>query len=335
MGLNTQFIEPATLTGYTRRGIDAAQAGSLARFLPNDSVLNTSVRFTVGENGLVPEAEVRDFDAEPTIAGGEKMQRKTVDLVAISRRVPVAESEKLLARMSGDTAIRNLILKTTNGVVKSISDRAERLRGQLIETGSVVIDQSNFGLTNNFGRDADLNASLSALVSATGSDVLGQLGDFVALMVDKTGERPGVALASQKVINAFTRHAQFAPKVESGATRPATLADVNAILADSGLPVLEAYDRRTFSGRVLTDDKLFLLPSAGDVNGESALGGSIWGITESSFKPEFGLADGEIPGAVAAVWDNDGTAGSTIVDIDSTFMPILKDANLSAALKVI
>lgn len=335
MGLNTQFIDPATLTGYVRRGIDTAQAGSLARFLPNDQVLNTSVRFTVGENGLVPEAEVRDFDAEPTQAGGEKLTRKTVDLVAISRRIPVAESEKLLARMAGDTAIRNLILKTTNSVVKAIADRSERMRGHLIETGSVVIDQANFGLTNDFGRDAELTATLAALVSTPTSDALGQLTDFVAIMVDKTGVRPGVALTSQKVINAVMRHNQFAVRIEAGSTRPATLSDVNAILADSQLPILEAFDRRTYSGRVLSDDKLFMLPAPGDVNGEAELGGSIWGITESSFKPEFGLADAEIPGAVAAVWDNEGTAGSTIVDADSTFMPILKNANLSAALKVI
>lgn len=335
MGLNTQYIDPATLTGYVRRGIEDAQEGSLARFLPNSSVLNTAVRFAVGESGLVDEAEVRDFDAEPSLAGGPKIERKTVDLVAISRRIPVAESEKLLARMGGDSAIRNLVLTTTNGAVRAIADRAEKLRGQLIETGQVVIDQSNFGLTNDFGRDADLSFALEHLVSEDSSDILGQLVDVVSLMVEKTGEAPGVALTSRKVIAAFLRHGQFAPKVSSGATRPATLADVNAVLADSGLPILESYDKRTKSGRVLSEDKVFLLPSASDVNGEADLGGSIWGITESSFKPEFGLADSTIPGAVAAVWDKEGTAGSTIVDADSTFMPILKNANLSAAIKVI
>lgn len=335
MGLNTQYIEPATLTGYVRRGIEDAQVGSLARFLPNSSVLNTSVRFTVGDNGLVDEAEVRDFDAEPGVAGGYKSQRKTVDLVAISRRVPVAESEKLLARVGGDTAVRNLILSTTNLVVRSIADRVEKLRGELIETGKVVIDQGDFGLDNDFGRDADLSFTLSKLVTDSTSDVLSALVDASNLIAEKTGQAPGTALASRKVIAAFLRHGQFAPKVSSGATRPATLADVNAVLADTGLPTLEAYDKRTKAGRVLSEDKLFLLPAAGDVNGESELGGSIWGITESSFKPEFGLADSTIPGAVAAVWDKEGTAGSTIVDADSTFMPILKNANLSAAIKVI
>lgn len=335
MGLNTQYIEPATLTGYVRRGIEDAQAGSLARFLPNSSVMNTSVRFTVGDNGLVDEAEVRDFDAEPAPAGGYKSQRKTVDLVAISRRIPVAESEKLLARVGGDTAVRNLILSTTNVVVRAIADRVEKLRGELIETGKVVINQGDFGLDNDFGRDADLSFTLSQLVTDGTSDVLSALVDASNLIAEKTGQAPGTALTSRKVIAAFLRHGQFAPKVASGATRPATLADVNAVLADTGLPTLEAYDKRTKAGRVLSEDKLFLLPAAGDVNGESELGGSIWGITESSFKPEFGLADSTIPGAVAAVWDKEGTAGSTIVDADSTFMPILKNANLSAAIKVI
>lgn len=335
MGLNTQYIEPATLTGYVRRGIEDAQSGSLARFLPNSSVLSTAVRFNVTENGLVEEAEIRDFDAEPSPTGGYKSFRKTVDLVAISRRIPVAESEKLIARMGGDTAVRNLILSTTNVVVRGIADRAEKLRGELIETGKIVIDQADFGLSNDFGRDPDLTFTLGQLVTDTSSDVLSALVDASALIVEKTGQRPGTILASQKVISAFLRHGQFAPKVESGATRPATLADVNAILGASGLPTLEAYDKVTKSGRVLSEDKLFLLPSAGDVNGEAELGGSIWGITESSFKPEFGLADSTIPGAVAAVWDKDGTAGSTIVDADSTFMPILKNANLSAAIKVI
>ena len=335
MALNTKHLTPAETTGFVRGRIESySEQDPLAQILPDETVDNIAVRFSIGDAGVTPEAEARDWDAQPSVGDLPKQARRTIDLVAFSRRVPVSESDALVSRLAGGEGYANLIKRAGDSVAQAIFNAARRQRANVLATGKATIDQANFGLDEDFGRAAELTAALAQLVSAGGSDVLGQLGDFVDIFEEKSGgTRPSYALASTKAINAFLRHAQFASKVND-VTRPATLEQVNQVLLASDLPQLVRYNGKIGQSRLLPEDRLILVPDY--VNGGSSeLGATIWGLTESSFKPEFSAIGGQLPGAVAAVWDTEGTAGKTVVDADSTFLPILKNANLSASLKVI
>ncbi|WP_152353321.1 major capsid protein [Brachybacterium subflavum] len=334
MALNTKYLTPAETTGFVRGRIEQyAQGDVLAQVLPDQTVDNIAVRFAIGDAGITPEAEARDWDAQPGSVELPKSKRRTIDLVAFSSRITVSESDALMSRLAGGEGYANLIKRAGDTVAQSIFNRAKRLRGTVLASGKATIDQENFGIDEDFGRDAALTAALAQLVSASGSDALAQLGDFVDIYEEKSGgTRPAYALASTKAINAFLRHAQFASKVND-VTRPATLEQVNQVLLAADLPQLVRYNDKIGQDRVLPEDRLILVPDY--VNGGGDLGATIWGLTESSFKPEFSSVGGALPGAVAAVWDTEGTAGKTVVDADSTFLPILKNANLSASLKVI
>lgn len=335
MALNTKYLTPAEITGFVRGRIEQYTQGDvLAQILPDQTVDNISVRFAVGDAGVTPEAEARDWDAQPGVIDLPKQARRTIDLVAFSSRIPVSESDALLSRLAGGEGYANLIRRAGDTVAQAIFNRTKRMRGLVLASGKATIDQANFGLDEDFGRDAELTAALAQLASAAGSDVLGQLGAFVDIFEEKSGgTRPAYALASTKAINAFLGHGQFASKVND-TTRPATLEQVNQVLLSSDLPQLVRYNEKIGQDRVLPEDRLILVPDY--VNGgTAALGASIWGLTESSFKPEFSAIGGALPGAVAAVWNTEGTAGKTVVDADSTFLPILKNANLSASLKVV
>lgn len=335
MALNSKYLTPAEITGFVRGRIESyTEQDVLAQVLPDETVDNISVRFSVGTAGITPEAEARDWDAQPSIGDLPKQARRTIDLVAFSRRIPVSESDALLSRIAGGEGYANLIKRAGDTVAQSIYNAATRMRANVLATGKATIDQANFGLDEDFGRAAELTAALAQLASADGSDVLGQLGDFVDIFEEKSGgTRPSYALASTKAINAFLRHAQFASKVND-VTRPATLDQVNQVLLSADLPQLVRYNKKIGQDSLLPEDRLILVPDY--VNGSANdLGATIWGLTESSFKPEFSAIGGQLPGAVAAVWDTEGTAGKTVVDADSTFLPILKNANLSASLKVI
>ena len=335
MALNTKYLNPAEVTGFVRGRIESyTEQDVLSQILPDESVDNVAVRFSIGDAGITPEAEARDWDAQPGVLDLPAQKRRTIDLVAFSSRIPVSESDALLSRLAGGEGYANLIRRASDKVAQAIFNAARRQRANVLATGKATIDQANFGLDEDFGRDAALTAALAQLASAAGSDVLGQLGAFVDIYEEKSGgTRPGYALASTKAINAFIGHAQFASKVND-VTRPATLEQVNQVLLASDLPQLVRYNGKIGQSRLLPEDRLILVPDY--VNGSSAdLGATIWGLTESSFKPEFSGIGGQLPGAVAAVWDTEGTAGKTVVDADSTFLPILKNANLSASLKVI
>lgn len=335
MALNTKYLTPAEITGFVRGRIESySEQDVLSQILPDETVDNIAVRFSVGDAGITPEAEARDWDAQPSVGDLPKQKRRTIDLVAFSRRIPVSESDALMSRLAGGEGYANLIRRAGDGVAQAIFNSARRQRANVLATGKATINQANFGLDEDFGRDAALTAALAQLVSAAGSDVLAQLGAFVDIFEEKSGgTRPAYALGSTKAINAFLRHAQFASKVND-VTRPATLEQVNDILLSNDQPQLVRFNGKIGQSRLLPEDRLILVPDY--VNGgASALGSTIWGLTESSFKPEFSAIGGQLPGAVAAVWDTEGTAGKTVVDADSTFLPILKNANLSASLKVV
>ena len=333
MALNTKHLTPAQLTGFVRQAVyNDPSEGSLSRFLPHTKVFNVHCKFRIGENGLLPEAEARDWDAEPEGAGGHAYETRIFPLVPHSRRIPVLESETVLAASEGDAVARQLIMDTSNYAATSIRDAAERFRGRVIETGRATINQSNYAMDDSFGRDPELTFALPKLLSDDSSELLNYLIDAADLYEDKnTGRRASVMLASTKVIRAFLEHKDFQVQIINGVQRRTTLADVNSVLSDYALPTLERYNRKTASGRVLSENKLFFLPDAGT----KELGETVWGITKASFKSEFGIPQGEQPGPVAAVWDIDGTAGATIVDADSAFLPALKNANLSAAIEVL
>lgn len=333
MAINTKYLKPAELTGFVRQAVyNDPSEGSLARFLPNGKVFNVHCKFRIGENGLLPEAEARDWDAEPEGAGGKAYETRIFPLVPHSRRIPVLESETIVAASEGDAAARQLVLDTSNYAATSIRDAAERFRGRVLETGKATITQDNYRMDDDFGRDPELTFAFSKLLSDDSSELLSYLIDAADLYEDKNdGRRATTALASTKVIRAFLEHKDFQVQVVNGMQRRTTLSDINSVLGDYDLPQLERYNRKTASGRVLSENKLFFLPDAGTKD----LGETIWGITKASFKSEFGIPAGEQPGPVAAVWDIDGTAGATIVDADSAFLPALKNANLSASITVL
>lgn len=335
MALNTKYLTPAETTGFVRGRIESySEQDVLSQILPDETVDNIAVRFSVGEAGITPEAEARDWDAQPSVGDLPKQKRRTIDLVAFSRRIPVSESDALLSRLAGGEGYANLIKRAADSVAQAIFNSARRQRANVLATGKATIDQANFGLDEDFGRDAALTAALAQLASAAGSDVLAQLGAFVDIFEEKSGgTRPSYALASTKAINAFLNHAQFASKVND-ITRPATLEQVNDVLRSNELPALVRYNGKIGQSRLLPEDRIIMVPDYVDGQAND-LGATIWGLTESSFKPEFSGIGGQLPGAVAAVWDTEGTAGKTLVDADSTFLPILKNANLSASLKVI
>lgn len=335
MALNTKYLTPAEITGFIRGRIESyTELDLLSQLLPDETVNNISVRFNIDDAGVTPEAEARDWDAQPSMGDLPQRTRRTIDLVAFSRRIPVSESDALVARLSAVDGYADLIRRTADAVAQALFNAARRQRATVLATGKATINQENFGLDEDFGRDAELTASLANLVSADGSDVLGQLSDFADIFEDKSGGyRPAYALASTKVINAFLAHDQFV-SIGGGLTRRATLSQVNEELMSHDLPTLIRYNGKIGQERLLPEDRLIIVHDFMD--GEARdLGVTIWGMTESAFKPEFAAIGGQMPGAVAAVWDTEGTAGKTVVEADATFLPILKNANLSASLKVI
>lgn len=332
MALWTDIIDPATLTGYIRESLARIEArrGSLARFLPNRIVPDINVRFVAGQSGLVPEAQFRAYDAEPTVGKRPSGRRTTLELPAIGQTIPVTEYDQLRTRGAADNVILSQILSTADQVVAAVSDRMERLRGIVLRTGVATIPE--IGAADSFGRDPSHTVTASALwSSATSVSRLADLQTWSDLYEATNGEAPGSILVSRRVQRVMAQGDEFKTSLVGGGSRPATVADINAIVEGAGLPPIEVYTRRTASGLVLPDNELMMLPAAVDTDDwqGTQLGASFWGQTLSSTEPEWEIEDEEQPGIVAGVYRSPKPPMIAEVVGDAIGMPVLANANLS------
>jgi hypothetical protein len=346
MALWTDILDPATLTGYARAALAdyEARQGSLARFLPNRDVADIVVRFVKGQAGLVETARFRAFDAEPEIGKRPKADRVTIELPALGQNIPISEYDRIRAAggTPSDAAIERMLEVTTTQVVRAIADSIELLRGVVIDTGVATIDQSNFSSADNFGRDAALSFTAPALWSVGGTDGLGQLQDWVDLYEEKSGgATPGAIVMGRSAFRNFGALDQMQTVLVGGGSRNATDQQVQDTLAGHGLPPMEIYRRRVNKGGVMTSvldpEKVYLLPEPVDPDAweDSEMGATFWGRTLSSMEADWAIEDDEQPGIVAGAWKHDKPPHGAEIIGDAIGLPVLANANLSMAVKVL
>lgn len=337
MALWTDIIDPATLTGYARAALEDIERrkGSLAVFLPNREVADIVVRFVSGQAGLVEEAKYRAYDAEPEPTKGEPRKRTTLELPPVGTSIPIGEYEQLRNRNAPDEAMEKSILATTRRVVAAVSDRVERLRGVVLGTGKATIPE--IGADDSFGRSNSHDVTAGTLWAASNVDRLAYLETLRQQYITTNGVEPGALVMSSRVFTALAAGDQFRVQLLNGASRPATEADVRGIVTGAGLPDIIKYDRRTKTGKVLDDSKLFLLPApvATDDWEGTELGATFWGQTLTSTDERFGIEDGEQPGVVAGAYRGEKPPMIAEVIADAIALPVLANADLSLAAKVL
>lgn len=342
MALWTDIIDPATLTGYARASLAdyEARRGTLAQWLPNREVADIVVRFMQGSAGLVDVADFRAFDAEPTVGKAPSGKRVAIELPALGQNIPVSEYNQLRQRgaNASDEAVLATIQKTTDVVARAVSDQIERLRGIVLETGKATI--SGF-MDDDFGRAAGHTVSAGTTWATSTTDALGMLTTWYDTYLTTNGEAPGAIVTSTRVVRLMAALTQFATQLGNGASRPATLADVNATVQAAGLPPIYTYDRRVSvagtSTKVLADDKLLLLPApvATDAWEDTQLGATFWGQTLTSTSADWAIASEDQPGLVAGVYRGEKPPMIAEVISDAVALPVLSNADLSFVADVV
>lgn len=343
MPLWTDIIDPATLTGYARASLEEYERrhGTLARWLPNRTVTDIVVRVVQGAHGLIDAANFRAYDAEPEVGRQKLGRRVTLELPALGQNIPISEYQQLRQRSASDEAMLNSIQATTDVVVQAVANRIEHLRGVVLSTGKATIAQDNFATDDDFGRDAKHTITATELWTTRTVSRLTALQDWADVYTETNGEPPGAILASTPAIRALATGDEFQTQLLNGGARAANEQQVNDMLVGNGLPPVIKYDRRVslngVSTRVVPADTILLLPAPGETTNEAgtALGSTVWGQTLTSTDPDFAVEDAEQPGIVAGVWRNEKPPMIAEVISDAIALPILANANLSFAAKVL
>jgi hypothetical protein len=339
MDLWTDLIDPVELSGFAREEAEAweLQWGTLARYLPNRFVPDIHVEVKQTDNGLVPEARYRAFDAEPEIGSEEGGSSLMLKLPAISQKIPVSEYRQLRARNASDEVIRDHIKRTTRRVARAIADRAERARGIVINTGKATADQKNFGFDDDFGRSTDASFTASALWSVTATDRLQQLHDWVELYEQLNKRAVGSILMTRAPFGALARGDQFRVQLNNGASRPLPADEIRQTILSDDLPPIDLYNRQTASGAVLPADAIFLMPAPVDPNDEdgSPYGATTWGQTLAASEPEWGIEPTEQPGIVVAAFKAKTIPQIAEVQGDSISLPTAANPDYAMRIKVL
>ena len=338
MALWTDIVTPLELTTAARMSAEEYERskGSLSEFLPNTMVDDLVVRLSADSNGLSEAAEFRAYDAETPIGSTPGGKRVTVELPALGQKVRVSEYDQLRQRGNANPEIvKNSIGRAAVRTARSVADRMELMRGQVLATGKATINENQFIGESDFGRDEDMAVTAATPWGNAGSAT--PMTDLMALVeayTDKNGEAPGTLVLSKRAHASLMR----ADEIRGMMTTPTAPGMVSAqfvsdTFAAYGLPQILVYDRRVRVGgqsvRVLDEDKALLLPSEG-----SALGATFWGTTLEATDPNYGVAEDDRPGIVVGALKDYDPMG-VWVHASAIGMPVLADANLAMAATVL
>lgn len=343
MPLLTDTLTPAEATGYVRQRLDDMERakGSLAEWLPNRYIGDMLVSFLAGRSGLIESARWRALDAEPEVGRVNPGKKVTVEMNSVAQEIPISERDQQRVRYSSDDVLRGLVYDRLDQVALAVNSAVTHLRGVVLATGKATISQSNFASSDDFGRRTDFTTTAPTLWTLPATSRLAYLETLTDLYVAENGSPPGALLAGRQVIRALQAGDEFKTALVGGGSRPASLVEVQTILDGYGLPTIYPYDRKVMVGSasvpVIPSDTLLLLPApvAPDDWAGSEMGVTFWGQTVTADLPEFGLADDQMPGVVAGVWQNDKVPAKMLVQSDGLVLPVLANANLSLAAKVL
>lgn len=303
MELWTDLVTPDELTDYARREQEELyKVDSLATLFPHRTTVGNTVSYVVTENGLVPTAEFRAYDAESSIGGKSQKGRKiTLELPPVSQKERIGELDIMRSRANLPDAVqRKSIAGTTSDVVAAIEARMELARGEILETGRLTIEENGLYVDEDLGRDPDLTVAATVPLDDPDALILDELLDWVEQYAEKnpSGGVPEMMLGSRKVLGRLQRNAQILSAISTVNTPAlATVEQLNNVLVANELPRFRTYDRKVNVGgqvrRVLSAEKLFFVPATG-------LGATVWGEAAEAYDPDYSLAIGAEGGIVAA-----------------------------------
>lgn len=336
MTLILDLVEPQELIGYVRSFQLEAERNQfrLAAYLPNDNIDDIEYRVTQGQLRMPDAAKVRAWDTEAPIGSRQGLRRLFGELPPMSKKIRLGEEERLRKRKietGSNAAIVAAIYDDAANMAMSVLSRIEMMRGEVLETAKVDIDENGVIMEVDFGRRADFTAAAAVKWDLANSDPVVDYQAWIQAYVDENGENPAQGLTSTKVIHALLRNDAMRGYVGRGAYVPGriTVSDMQAVFADFNLPPLVAYDSKVrvdgVQTRVTNELGVTLVPNPG-----SGLGGTLFGTTAESLEltEAKAIAADQAPGLVATVHKMDDPV-ATWTKVAGIALPTLVNPNLT------
>lgn len=332
------LVDPAELIQYVRQFdnevLRAENQDTLEDILPDTPTDELEFKVRKSARNLVDIAEYRAWDTPARMTGRPGVKYIRGSLGPVSRQIPLSEEEFLrvraLLRENNDPVI-DQIYQDSENMIRAVQDRVELARGDIISDGKLTLAENGLVLEANWGRDAIMSVAAGTLWTTTATATpLSDLLAWTQAYRDLNGTDPATVLMSKVRIANLALNAEMRNYASANATTPTRLnrATIDAIFANEGLPPIRLYDRFVRKDgvitRILPQNKVFLLPPAGDNPGVT-----YYGPTAEAIKfAGRGLIDiQDAPGVVALVTETEHpvqtyTVGTAIA------MPVMPNADL-------
>jgi hypothetical protein len=280
------LADPAELTGAARqveRDINQQEL-ILSNFLPNIEHDEIAFRYEVGQIVSTPAATVRAWDTESPIAARAGIERKSGELVPISEKIDVGEELALRLRAlregTGNDALIAAIFDDADQRARAVARRIEMMRGELLETGKLVINENGVQATIDFGRDAThTGTSPATLWDDPAADIVADLQGFIEIYEDtNNGLRPAFMLVSTLIVSNLMRNESVRDLYRGANSGPGmvTREQLQTVLSAFDLPTLVPYnvtvDVAGTPTKVVSDDTIILLPPGDRRPGRTLVG---------------------------------------------------------------
>lgn len=343
MALILDLVDPQELTGYVR-GIQLERDRNqfrLAAYLPNRNI--DEIEYRIG-NGTLRDPDVapyRAWDTESPIGSRQGITRIMGELPPISKKMRLGEEERLRRRALDRADNRELvdaIYDDAGQLVRSVTGRIEMARGEILETGKVVLNENGVQQTVDFSRKAGhtVTAGVKWDVPATATPIA-DIRAWVQTYIDTNGVAPAFGLTSTQTISALLsvlEIRQLATTV-SGAPALVTIGTLQAVLTAFGLPPMVPYDTQVrlagVATRVTNAKKVTFMPP-----GDEPLGETLFGTTAESLAlvEANAIANDEAPGMVSTVHSNDDPV-STWTKVGAVALPVMPNPDLTLTATVL
>lgn len=337
MALILDLVDPQELTGYVR-GIQMERDRNqfrLAAYLPNRNIDEIEYRVTNGALRDPDAAMYRAWDTESPIGSRQGLSRIMGELPPLSKKMRLGEEERLRRRAldRGDnTDMVNAIYDDAGQLTRSVAARIEMARGEVLETGKVVLAENGVAQTVDFGRKAGhtVTAAVKWDVAGTATPIA-DLRSWVQTYIDNNGVAPAFGMTSTQAISALLLVAEIRSLATTVSGVPAlvTLGTVQSVLQAFGLPPMVPYDTQVRVGgvatRVTNAKKMTLMPPAGEPLGETLFGTTAESLALTEARA---ISGDQAPGLVATIHSHDDPV-STWTKVGGIALPVVPNPDLT------
>ena len=268
---------------------------------PARKKMGLNLKWIKGAKGLSTSLSLSAFDVKST-------KKDRIGFESLQTRMPFFKNdmlideelrqELLIAIEAGNTDYIDTILRNIFDDVTTLLDAAavarERMRMQLISTGTIVMANNGQEYSYDYGMAEDQKFTAKTKWDAEGADPLADVQAMQDVIENKGYARPRRAITSRAVIRALMKNAGIKEAIYVMSNGKVTLTEANvlAYFKDNANLSIAVYDKSYLdengvAQRYIPEDLFILIP-------EGQLGNTWFGTTPEEADLRSGATDAEV-----------------------------------------